>query len=116
MFGEVHLDECTNSNTAVVVVTYTTAGEGEIGVLVGDFADIGKPVSNPEDPGHEASLFSTKKTVTGEQDAGEVFIPIALNDENVSIKISLIAAKTPQLVTQVVDIPATQCQGQTWQN
>ena len=116
MFGSVYLDDCADGNTAVVVATYTTAGEGEIGVLVGDLADIGKPRSNPEDPGHEASIFYMKETVTGEQDAGEVFIPVALDDEDVSIKISLIGAETTQLVTQVVDIPASQCKGQTWQN
>ncbi|OGL22065.1 hypothetical protein A2707_01800 [Candidatus Saccharibacteria bacterium RIFCSPHIGHO2_01_FULL_45_15] len=116
MFGEVYFDKCTDSNTAIVVVTYTTAGEGEIGVLVGDFADIGKPASNRQDPGHEASLFYMKDTVTGEQDAGQVAVPIPLNGKDISIKISLIGAKTTQLVTQVVDIPSTQCAGQAWQN
>lgn len=116
MFGEVYLDGCTDSNTAEVVATYTTAGEGEIGILVGDLADIGKPTSNRQDPGHEASIFYMKDPVTGEQDAGQVAVPIPLNGEDISIRITLIGAETTQLVTQVVDIPATQCQGQTWQN
>ncbi|RYX78752.1 hypothetical protein EON76_03485 [bacterium] len=115
MFGSVYLDDCTDSNTAVVVATYTTSGDGEIGILAGNLADIGLPASNPKDPGHEASLFQKKDEVSGYQDAGEVNIPVALEGTDVSIKISLIGADT-QLVTQVVDIPSTQCQGQTWQN
>lgn len=115
MFGDVRFDACKDSDTAIVVATYTTSGDGEIGILVGNLADIGLPASNPEDPGHEASLFYMKDDVTGEQDAGQVIIPVSLSGKDISIKISLIGAET-QLVTQVVDIPSTQCAGQTWQN